>query len=63
MRFGDLGICQPLDDLHRRRRPRGPFERSPQEQTALFFRPVDDGLHLNRYRTGCRRSGGDDPES
>ena len=45
VRLGDLGVREPLDDLHGRGRPRGPRERSPKEQAALLVRPSDRGLH------------------
>ena len=45
MRFGNLGIRQSLDDLHRRRRARSALERAPQEQAALLLRSFGGGPH------------------
>ena len=45
MRFGDLGIRQPLDHLHGRCRAGRPAQRPSQEQSALAFRIVEGGAH------------------
>ena len=47
MRLGDLGIRQPLDNLHGRCGSRGPVKRPLQKEVALLFGLFDSGPHLS----------------